>query len=550
VRIRLFALFLLALGLVLPQAAAADTIIVKRAPGLDAAERADVRADADVKLVETLALPRAELVSVPAARADAALRALNADPDVVYAERSRTVRAFGPDEFLADQWGFENVGQSIFGVPGTPDADLDVSAVAAANTGAGVQVAVVDSGLATGHPDLAGQALAGFDFVEGDTVPQDANGHGTHVTGTIAALRGNDIGVAGIAPGAKIRPYRVLAADGTGSEDDVVDGLYVAGQNARVVNASLGALGPLQSEYDAIAANPQTLYVVAAGNGDADEIGDDNDNPDLALRTYPCAYDLANVLCVGASDNRDLPTEFSNFGRTTVDLFAPGYDILSTDRFGDYEWMSGTSMAAPHVAGIAALLLASEPGMTVAEMKARILAGADTLDSLADLSVTGGRANAQGALAASVPDPPPDPPVVTPPPPDPPVQLPPPPPPADGDGDGRDDASDGCPRERAATRDGCPLARVRSLSAKAKKRVATVRVRTSRAANARITVERRKCKRQRCRWTRVTRKTVPTRANRAKLTVRGLRKGRHRAVVVLSSSAGKSAAVSRTFRVK
>jgi subtilisin family serine protease len=163
--------------------------------------------------------------------------------------------------------------------------------------------------------------------------------------------------VAGIAPGAKIRPYRVLAADGTGSEDDVVDGLYVAGQNARVVNASLGALGPLQSEYDAIAANPQTLYVVAAGNGDADEIGDDNDNPDLALRTYPCAYDLANVLCVGASDNRDLPTEFSNFGRTTVDLFAPGYDILSTDRFGDYEWMSGTSMAAPHVAGVAALVV-------------------------------------------------------------------------------------------------------------------------------------------------------------------------------------------------
>ena len=321
-----------------------------------------MRADAGVRLVDPLALPDAEIVSVPSRRVDAALRTLAADPDVRYAERTRPVRAFGTDPRLVDQWGFENLGEMVFGVEGIADADLDMDDAAAASTGAGVDVAVVDSGVAAAHADLAGQTLAGWDFVENDSIPQDPNGHGTHVSGTIAALRGNDIGVAGVAPGAKIRPYRVLAANGMGSEDDVIDGLFMAGQNARIVNVSLGALGPLQAELEAIAANPQTLYVVAAGNGDADEIGDDNDNPDEAQATFPCAYDLANILCVGASDNRDLAAEFSNFGQSTVDVFAPGVSILSTSKSLGYTWMAGTSMAAPHVAGIAALVVGQDPG--------------------------------------------------------------------------------------------------------------------------------------------------------------------------------------------
>ena len=211
-RIRSLVLPLLALGLALPQAAAADTIIVKRAPGLDAAERADLRADAGVRHVDTLALPDAEVVSVPSRRVDAALRALEADPDVRYAERTRPVHAFGTDPRLVDQWGFENLGQTVFGVDGIADADLDMDAAAACSTGAGVEVAVVDSGVLATHADLAGRILAGWDFVQGDADPQDANGHGSHVTGTIVALRGNDIGVAGVAPGATPhlpRPERV-----------------------------------------------------------------------------------------------------------------------------------------------------------------------------------------------------------------------------------------------------------------------------------------------------------------------------------------------------
>ncbi len=285
------------------------------------------------------------------------------------------------------------------------------------STGSGVTVGVVDSGIESTHPDLDGQAVPGWDYVQDDAVAQDPNGHGTHVSGTIAAERDNDFGVAGVAPGAKVKPYRVLGQSGSGSEIDVATAFYEAGRaGLRIVNASLGAIGPSAIEEEAIALNPNTLYVVAAGNGGGDQVGDDNDNAGVA--TYPCAYALANVLCVGASDPEDRPAEFSNFGSRTVDVFAPGVFVNSTWPGGSFMWEHGTSMASPHVAAVAALLLAEHPGLSVAQLKARILEGADEAAALNGLSVAGGRANAYGALTATVaPDPPVvlDPPDVTPP---------------------------------------------------------------------------------------------------------------------------------------
>ena len=145
----------------------------------------------------------------------------------------------------------------------------------------------------------------------------------------------------------------------------------------------------------AIRDHPGTLYVVAAGND-----GRDTD----AQPSYPCAYDLPNILCVGASDQSDRPASFSNHGAATVDLHAPGVAVLSTFKGSSYAYMSGTSMATPHAAGAAALLLARAPSLDADALKRTLMDSADRVRALAGLSRTGGRLNAAAALAALPPD--------------------------------------------------------------------------------------------------------------------------------------------------
>ena len=191
-------------------------------------------------------------------------------------------------------------------------------------------------------------------------------------------------------------PLRALDDSGVGSTATTAAAFAYAGDHGvRIVNASLGSTSSSTAEHDAIAAHPNTLYVVAAGNGGDDGIGDDND----AAPTYPCAYDLANIVCVGATDSSDHRAGFSNYGATTVDLFAPGVNIISTYTGSQYAVADGTSMAAPHAAGVAALLAARDPSLTVAQIKADMLAGVDPAAGLTGRAVTGGRLNAAGALA-------------------------------------------------------------------------------------------------------------------------------------------------------
>jgi subtilisin family serine protease len=159
---------------------------------------------------------------------------------------------------------------------------------------------------------------------------------------------------------------------------------------ARVVNLSFGGAASSRAERDAIAFASRTLFVAAAGND-----AEDND----AVGSYPCEYELPNVLCVAATDRSDDLAAFSNFGATTVDLGAPGVAIAATWPGDGYALLDGSSMAAPFVTGVAALLFAREPAATVAGVRRALLAGVDAVPGLAGRTVTGGRLNAAKALA-------------------------------------------------------------------------------------------------------------------------------------------------------
>ncbi|HEX5620189.1 MAG TPA: S8 family serine peptidase, partial [Solirubrobacteraceae bacterium] len=350
----------------------ATEIVVRREPGLSAAERADMRADADVALTRRSTLTDTEIVRAEPGELAEAIAELNADPDVAYAEPVVVMSALSADSYYGSLWGLENVGQKMY-LPGsgsyypagTPDADMDVPEAWTQSVGAGVTVGIVDTGMLMTHPDLAAQVATnagetgtdalgrdrrsnrvdddvngyvddwhGWDFVaaypsigveEGDSTagpdndPQDNHGHGTHVAGTVAAQRDNNEGIAGVAPGAKVMPLRALGSTGSGTNIAIAEAFDYAGKmGLRVVNASLGGPGLDQTQLSAIQAHPNTLYVIAAGNS--------NVNNDVTPHG-PCALPAANILCVGASDENDRRASFSNYGAASVDVFAPGTDI-------------------------------------------------------------------------------------------------------------------------------------------------------------------------------------------------------------------------------
>jgi thermitase len=563
VRIALAAsLVILSLALPTAQAAAAETrIVVGRDPGLTVAERADIRADAGVDLLRTSRLANTELVVTddPAS----ALARLRRDPDVRYAEVERVRRAFTNDEWFTEQWGL---------------AAMDVpEAWSTGASGDQVTVAVVDSGVAPAHRDLVRAVAAGSrGFVgAGDTGTADGDGHGTHVAGIIAAERDNTVGITGVAPNARLMVLRALDDAGSGGDLDIAEAFDYAGDlGVPIVNASLGGEGASDVLDDAIMSHPNTLYVIAAGNNGADN--------DPETRTiYPCEVPAPNVICVGASTQADVPAGFSNFGATSVDLFAPGDAIYSTFPLDGYAAMSGTSMATPMVAAEAALVLDAAPELTTSQLKAVLLTGVDQKDAYAGRSVTGGRANAALALTEAGHPPPSDAdadgipdagdacPIVA----GPgtaagcPVNVTPTPPPAtttptatvaptaDRDGDGRSDSLDACPAEPAHSADGCPLPGVRALSVAVAKRTrrATATVRPDRPATVGIRIERRTCKvvatRNKCRWTTVASHARVTTGAPVRL-VRRLARGSHRVTVTLTSSAGRARPVTKAFRVR
>jgi thermitase len=209
-----------------------------------------------------------------------------------------------------------------------------------------VKVAVIDSGICSSHPDLQGRILAGWDFVQDDDMPQDEMGHGCGVAGIIAANIDNGIGIAGVAPNAQIIPLRVLDARGVGTYADVAAAMVWAADNgAQIINLSLGGASPSSVLEDAVNyVVARDVWIIAAAG-----------NTGTTTVLYPAAYEP--VIAVGSVDSDLQPSSFSSTGQ--IDLWAPGRDIWTLSLNGGYTTMSGTSFAAPYVAGIAALNIAN-----------------------------------------------------------------------------------------------------------------------------------------------------------------------------------------------
>ena len=406
-------------------------VLVRLAPGVTRAAAALDAAGTRLALVRPVAggafaLYRAALPEQ--ARVPELAAALRARPDVSDAFPNWIVRttAAPNDTFYPLQWHY-------------PAINLPSAWAIEDGTSAPVTVAVLDTGVIA-HPDLVASLLPGRDFVDGDADPSDPGGaaafHGTHVAGTIAAITNNDTGVAGVSWGARVVPVRVLNGDGGGTTAAVLDGIAWAAGNptnrtgiptnpnpAHVINLSLGAAAQgdcpssLESFFAGIVAAGVTL-IAAAGNDGVD-----------AERTFPAH--CPSVIAVGATGPSNGRAPYSNFG-TVIDVMAPGGDVSQTVTVGDrtvpagvlsttgssptsfdYAFYQGTSMAAPHVAGTLALLLAADPSATPAALRNHLSATATPLSASAcqrpSASDCGaGLIDAAAALAALLDAPPPD----------------------------------------------------------------------------------------------------------------------------------------------
>ena len=323
------------------------------------------------------------------------------------------------DPSFAVEWGLLNSGQ----YSGTPGNDIGAAQAWAFTTGSrSVVVAVIDSGIDLTHPDLAANLwvnpgeiagdgidndsngfvddIHGWDFVDNDAVPQDGFGHGTHVAGIIGAVGNNGVGVSGVNWQVSLMALRIQDDRGAGTTSAVLGALRYATMMRRdhgimIVasnnswEAPAGYSGVVEQAIREHGAAGIT-FVAAAGNSAT--------NTDLTPK-YPGGYDLPNVITVASLTPQGALAVSSNYGAASVDVAAPGTVIQSTYKTGTYSIRSGTSMAAPHVTGVAALLAAAKPGITVAEIRTAILGTATPLESLAGKVATG-RLNAFAALGS------------------------------------------------------------------------------------------------------------------------------------------------------
>jgi subtilisin family serine protease len=299
-----------------PQRYEPGQALVRYAEGTGADGRRQAREGAGVDFEGALELPHTQVVSVDGSVKDAIAR-LEDQPGVADAQPNYVYHALAAapnDSFFGSQWG-------LGGTPG-----VNVLPAWDRTRGAGQVIAIVDTGIDLTHPDLAGNLVAGHDFVDGDDQPDDENLHGTHVAGIAAAIAGNGIGVSGVAPEAKLMPVRALDDDGEGNSGNIADGILFAVQHgATVINLSIGGQGGDTALATAIAqAGQQNIVVVSAAGND----GNDNDaNP-----VTPCVIDPVahNNICVASVTPSGARSDFSNFGATTVDVGAPGGDGSGT----------------------------------------------------------------------------------------------------------------------------------------------------------------------------------------------------------------------------
>src|SRR5919109_1963171 len=426
-----FALLMLALGLLTaPSSTIADTIQAEGDAPTSVPRQLIVGFDEDSTLSE-----RRRAVRTAGARIDEQLESVDgavlvvrgnrsedevsdrlSDSEVVkYVEPNYVVSAsrIPNDLAFARLWGLHNTGQ-LDGVPGA-----DISAVPAWDviTGGDVRVAVVDTGIDYRHVDLDDNIwinpgeiadhvdndengyvddVHGIDLASGDSDPLDDRSHGTHVAGIIGAEGNSAIGTVGVSWKVKLMALKFLDSNGEGNTADAAAAIdYAVAEGAKVINASWGGPAFSQTLYQAVkrAGDQGVLFVAAAGNSTA--------NADVSP-DYPAAFDLPNVISVAATDPDDNLLYFSNYGRRSVDLAAPGDEIYSTvpvrTNVSGYATYSGTSMAAPYVSGAAALYMSRHPSSSISQVRDALLTSVDVLPSLAGKTATGGRLDIAKAL--------------------------------------------------------------------------------------------------------------------------------------------------------
>jgi thermitase len=295
-------------------------------------------------------------------------------------------------------------------------SDHDIDAPTAWGTRSScAKVAILDTGIDTDHPDLVNNVYKsedkpnngkdddkngyvddtyGLNVIKGKGSGEDDDGHGTHVSGIVAGRGNNDVGVSGVCWSSKLLAVKFMNSKGKGSTSDAIAGIdYAVKQGFKIINCSFGSSSSSSSLHDAVdyAQDHNTLLVVAAGND-----GENIDKHPL----YPASYSDSNILAVAASTSDDELADFSNFGSTAVDVAAPGDNIYSTYLGGGYRTLSGTSMAAPYAAGVAALLRKQESDATYGNLRYAIRHKVDKPPALNGKVAYDGRLNAEKALGA------------------------------------------------------------------------------------------------------------------------------------------------------
>lgn len=357
-----------------------------------------------------------------------AVKSMAQNPNVEIVEPNYIYRAnrLPNDPSLGLLWGLRNIGQkdssNQVGVAG-----VDIGAEQAWDIETGnpnTLIAVIDTGVDYNHPDLKanvwtneaeanGKAgvdddnngfiddIHGYDFANNDGDPMDDQGHGSHCSGTIAGKGDDGAGIVGVAWNAKIMGVKFLTAEGSGTLENALKSIdYATKMGAKIMSNSWGGGGASETLKAAIQRSHEAgaLFVAAAGNSAMN-----NDSSP----SYPASYNVPNVLSVAAIDNKGAIASFSNYGRNSVHVGAPGVNIYSSTG-GAYDSWSGTSMACPHVSGIAALVVSHEPNLTNVEIKERIIATARPIAGLRGKVKSGGLANAYLALTNTVPQPDPN----------------------------------------------------------------------------------------------------------------------------------------------
>lgn len=347
-------------------------------------------------------------------------------PSVEYAEPNRIYfindHSFEipNDAKFPEQWALHNTGQKMpndgEGIPGADIETLEAWQITRGSKN--VVVAILDTGIDSSHEDLSENMwlnineipnnqidddkngyiddIRGWDFANNDNDPMDDHGHGSHVAGTIGAIGNNEKGVMGVSPHVSLMPIKFFDSSGSGKLTDAVLAVEYAVKNgAHILNNSWGGGGYSEALSDAIKLTYEKniLFVAASGN--------DHQNND-AYDHYPSNYPFPNVLAVAATNNKDELASFSNYGFKNVHVSGPGSDILSTIPENKYDFMSGTSMATPHVVGVSALLLSQE-NLTPLEIKTRLIETSDEVLSVRRKIAAKGRVNAYNALKNVIP---------------------------------------------------------------------------------------------------------------------------------------------------